>query len=133
MGKTKNPGKNRKRHYLTPAHRLSNKFNVHLHPDLIAKHGVKRLPLQKGDFVIVTKGEFKGIEGKVERINRAKMQVFIEGVKIEKKSGGEFALPVYPSNLIISKLNPNPKGKNRQEIIKRRQREVKEVIEEELS
>ncbi|MHA1144711.1 MAG: 50S ribosomal protein L24 [Candidatus Helarchaeota archaeon] len=133
MKKTKNPGKNRKRQLNAPYHRRTRILNVHLHPDLIIKHGVKRLPLQKGDFVIVTKGEFKGIEGKVEKINRGKMQVFIEGVKIDKKSGGEFDLPIYPSNLVISKLNPNAKGKTRNEIIKRRKREVKEVIEEELS
>lgn len=132
MKKTKNPGKNRKRQLNPPHHRRTRLLNVNLMTDLIIKHGIRRIPLQKGDFVIVTRGEFEGIEGKVERIDRKKMQVFIDGVKIEKKGGGEFDLPIHPSNLIISKLNPNPKGKNRDAIIERRKREVREIIEEEV-
>ena len=44
-------------------------------PDLVAEHGVRRLPLKKDDFVIITKGEFADIEGKVKEIEP---QIFVE-------------------------------------------------------
>ena len=123
--KTKSPGKQRKRLYNFPNHKNSKLFNVKLMGDLVEKHGVKRLPLQKEDYVMVITGEFKDIEGKVTKIDRVKVQVFIDGAKIEKKGGGEFDLPVHPSNLIITKLNDD---KYRERIIERRKREIKEVI-----
>ena len=123
--KTKSPGKQRKRLYNPPTHKTSRLFNVKLISDLVEQHGVTRLPLRKEDHVMVTKGEFADIEGKVTKIDRTKIQVFIDGAKIEKKGGGEFDLPVHPSKLIITKLKED---KYRERIIERRRREIKEVI-----
>ncbi|NHI93121.1 MAG: 50S ribosomal protein L24 [Candidatus Lokiarchaeota archaeon] len=123
--KTKSPGKQRKRLYTAPNHKTSRLFNVKLMSDLVEQHGVKRLPLRKDDHVMVINGEFKDIEGKVTKIDRKKIQVFIDGAKIEKKGGGEFDLPVHPSKLMITKLKDD---KYREGIIERRKREIKEVI-----
>ncbi len=123
--KTKSPGKQRFRLNNIAIHKISRIFNVKLMSDLVEKHGVKRLPLRKEDHVMVTKGEFADIEGKVTKIDRKKVQVFIDGAKIEKKGGGEFDLPVHPSKLIITKLLDD---KYREKIIERRKREVREVI-----
>jgi len=123
--KTKSPGKQRFRLYNPQTHKTSRLFNVKLISDLVEEHGVTRLPLRKDDHVMVTKGEFADIEGKVTKIDRKKVQVFIDGAKIEKKGGGEFDLPVHPSKLMITKLTED---KYREKIIERRRREIKEVI-----
>ena len=123
--KTKSPGKQRLRLNNPQVHKTSRLFNVKLISDLVEEHGVTRLPLRTEDHVMVTKGEFADIEGKVTKIDRKKVQVFIDGAKIEKKGGGEFDLPVHPSKLIITKLTED---KYREKIIERRRREIKEVI-----
>ncbi|MFX1450206.1 MAG: 50S ribosomal protein L24 [Promethearchaeota archaeon] len=126
---TKSPKKQRKRFYNLPIHKRYKLFNVRLIPDLVAEYGVRRLPIQKDDFVLITKGEYTDIEGKVKRINKQKFQVFVEGASIEKKDGSALEIPIYPSNLVITKLK---KDKDRDKIIKRRKREIEEIVEEEI-
>lgn len=126
---TKSPRKQRKRFYNLPNHKRNKLFNVKLIPDLVAEYGVRRLPIQKGDFAIITTGEYADVEGKVKEINRKKLQVFIEGASIDKKDGSSYDIPIYPSHMVITKLN---KDKNRDKIIERRKREIEEIIEEEI-
>ena len=125
---TKSPSKQRKRYFNLPIHKKSKLFNVRLIADLMAEYGVRRLPLKKGDFVIITKGEFADVEGKVKEIDKKKVQIIVEGVSVEKKDGSSLDLPIHPSNIVISKLQ---KDKNREKIIERRKREIEEIVEEE--
>ncbi|MHA1377736.1 MAG: 50S ribosomal protein L24 [Candidatus Helarchaeota archaeon] len=127
--KTKSPSKQRKRLYNLPIHKRNKLFNVKLIPDLVAEYGVRRLPVKKGDFIIITKGEFSDIEGKVKKIDKKKVQIFIEGANVEKKDGSSLELPIHPSQIVISKLK---KDKDREKIIDRRKREIEEIVEEEL-
>ena len=125
---TKSPRKQRKRFYNLPLHKRNKLFNVKLIPDLAAEYGVKRLPIQKGDFAMIIKGEFSDIEGKVKRIDKQKLRIFIEGASIDKKDGSSLEIPIYPSHIIITKLQ---KDKDREKIIERRKREIEEIVEEE--
>ncbi|MHA1300963.1 MAG: 50S ribosomal protein L24 [Candidatus Helarchaeota archaeon] len=125
--KTKSPRKQRKRLYNLPIHKKNKLFNVRLIPDLVAEYGVRRLPVKKGDFVIITKGEFSDIEGKIKRIDKKKVEVFVEGATVEKKDGSSLEIPIHPSQIVISKLK---KDKDREKIIERRKREIEEIVEE---
>ncbi len=126
---TKSPKKQRKRFYNLPIHKRNKLFNVKLIPDLVAEYGVRRLPVQRDDFVLITKGEYADIEGKIKRIDKKKLQVFVEGASVEKKDGSQLEIPIYPSNIVITKLK---KDKNRDKIIQRRKREIEEIVEEEI-
>lgn len=127
---SKSPKKQRKRFYNLPIHKRSKLFNARLIPDLAAEYGVRRLPVHKGDFVIITKGEFTDIEGKVKNLDRQNLRVFVEGASVEKKDGSSIDIPIYPSHIIITKLK---KDKDRDKIILRRKKEIEEIIEEETS
>ncbi|MHA1410222.1 MAG: 50S ribosomal protein L24, partial [Candidatus Odinarchaeia archaeon] len=70
MIKTKKPNKQRKFLYTAPNHRRNKIMSVKLVPALAEEYGVKRLPVRKGDTVVVISGEFKDTEGKVLKINR---------------------------------------------------------------
>ncbi len=59
----------------------------------------------KGDTVRIVRGEYKGVEGKVEKINTEKGKLSIEGVQREKIKGGNVKVLIHASNVIISSLN----------------------------
>ena len=92
----------------------SRKFMVvPLSPELKNQHGIKRLPLRKGDSVTVVKGdkEIKGVEGKVSKVDIRKRTVTIDGVTIPKADGKQSARPVSFSNVMITSLAQDPKRK----------------------
>ncbi len=126
---SKSPRKQRKKLYNLPIHKRNKLFNVSLIPDLVAEHGVRRLPVKKGDFVIITRGEYSDIEGKVKSVDKKKILIFVEGANVEKKDGSSLEIPLHPSQLIITKLK---KDKERDKIIQRRKREIEEIVEEEV-
>jgi len=63
----------------------------------------------KGDSVKVVRGEYTGIEGKVEKVNTEQGTLAIEGVQREKVKGGNVKVPIHASNVIITGLNLNDK------------------------
>jgi large subunit ribosomal protein L24 len=70
----------------------------------------------KGDTVKIVRGEYKGVEGKVEKINTEKGKLSIEGVQREKIKGGNVKVLIHASNVIISSLNMDDKyRKNKME------------------
>jgi len=58
----------------------------------------------KGDTVKIIRGEYKGVEGKVEKINTGKGKLSIEGVQREKIKGGQVKVQIHASNVQISSL-----------------------------
>ncbi len=74
--------------------------------DDLKKHYNKRsTSVVKGDTVKIVRGEYKGVEGKVEKINTEKGKLSIEGVQREKIKGGNVKVLIHASNVIISSLN----------------------------
>jgi large subunit ribosomal protein L24 len=51
------------------------------------------------------RGEYSGIEGKVERVNTKKGSLSIEGIQREKVKGGNVKVQIHSSNVIIMSLN----------------------------
>jgi len=63
----------------------------------------------KGDGVRVVRGEYSGIEGKVEKVNTRKGTLSIEGIQREKVKGGNVKVQIHSSNLIITGLHMDDK------------------------
>jgi large subunit ribosomal protein L24 len=59
----------------------------------------------KGDTVKVMRGEYTGIEGKVEKVNTQRGTLAIEGVQREKIKGGNVKVQIHASNVTILSLN----------------------------
>jgi ribosomal protein uL24 len=78
---------------------------------------VRSIPIRKDDEVIITRGGFKGREGRVTSVYRKKWVVHIERVTKEKVNGASAPVGISPSNLSITKLKLN---RDREAILKRR-------------
>ena len=105
----KKPGKQRKRLYNAPAH-LRHKFMAApLSRELISSKGAKTLPVRKGDTVRVMRGDHKGFEGKVSRIDLKRYRIFIEGLTREKVDGTNIFVSVHPSKVMIRNLKLDDK------------------------
>jgi large subunit ribosomal protein L24 len=59
----------------------------------------------KGDSVRVMRGEYKGVEGKVEKVNTEHATFHIEGIQREKIRGGQVKVPIHSSNVMVISLN----------------------------
>lgn len=77
------------------------------------KYKKKTLRPVKGDSVKIVRGGFKGIEGKVSRVDAAGGKVFVEGVSREKIAGGTSFAAIDASNVIITSLNLDDKLRKR--------------------
>ncbi len=80
-----------------------------LSKDLRSKYGKRTASLRKGDTVTVTRGDYKGHEGKVASIDTSEMRITIEGVNTKKMDGTTIPVKISPSKVIITKLNLSDK------------------------
>jgi len=116
----KNPRKQRKRLYNAPAHLRHRFMAAPLSQELISSKGVKALPVRKGDTVRVMRGDHKGFEGKVSRIDLKRYRIFIEGLTREKVDGTNIFVSVHPSKVVIRNLKLDDKW--RKEIFERKKK-----------
>ena len=101
--------KQRKFRFNAPLH-IKNKFlGVHLAKELRAKYNIRSIRVRKGDTVKILRGNFKGKEGKVEKVDISKTKVYLEKIQIAKKEGSSSPYPLQPSNLIITSLDLSDK------------------------
>lgn len=106
---SKNRRKQRKYRLNAPLHLRKKFLSAHLNKDLRKKYNTRSLSLRKGDEVKVMRGDFKGEEGKVNRIDTKNKKIYVEGIEISKKDGTKAFRPFKPSNLMITKLNTDDK------------------------
>jgi large subunit ribosomal protein L24 len=123
--KVKNPGKQRKRLFNAPAHICHKLMAAPLTKELAEKQGVKTLPVRKGDTVQIQRGDNKGFEGKVSRVDLKSYRIYIEGLTREKVDGTNIFLPVHPSKVMIKNLSLD--DKKRKAIIGRKKPLEKET------
>jgi len=107
--KSKKPRKQRKFLYNAPLHLRRKMISSHLSKELRQQYKRRSLPLRKGDEVKVMRGEFKGVVGKVVKIDTKKYKVYVDTVKKKRSIGTEYLVPLSPSNLMIVKLNLDDK------------------------
>lgn len=86
--------------------------------------------MRTGDTVKVMRGDNKGFEGKITRVDRRKYRVYVEGLTREKVDGSAIFVPVHPSKVMITNLNLDDKW--RKKIIQRR-KEAQEKLAAEIA
>jgi large subunit ribosomal protein L24 len=102
--RVKNPKKQRKRHFNAPAHIRHKLMSAPLSSELAASRGIKSLPVRKGDTVRIQRGDHKGFEGKVSRVDMKEYRIYLEGLTREKVDGTNIFLPIHPSKVQIRTL-----------------------------
>ena len=125
------PSIQRKQLYNLPLHLRHKLFNAKLSKELQDKYNVKRIPVRVGDVVRIMRGDFKGHEGKVVKVDLKRVRIHVEGVQIKRADGRPAYYPIHPSKIIIVKLDLSDKYRLR--IIERRKikEETSEKHEEE--
>jgi len=109
MQTTKNPGKQRKMLNNAPAHIRHKLMAAPLSSELTASKGAKTLPVRKGDTVRIMRGDNKGFEGKVSRVDLKAYRIYLEGLTREKVDGTNIFIAVHPSKVQIRNLNLDDK------------------------
>jgi large subunit ribosomal protein L24 len=121
------PSKQRKMLYQAPDHIRHRLLAAHLSPELRATHIVKSFPVRSGDTIRVMRGDHKGFEGKITRIDLKKYRIYVEGLTREKVDGTTVFVPVHPSKVTVTRLNLDDKW--RKKILERRQKAQKKPKE----
>jgi len=88
-------------------------LSVNLVDELRAKYGRRSFTIRKGDGVVVTKGDYKGVEGTVTRVEPRKAFIYVEGVTRESADGKQIPVPLRSSSLVIKKLKLDDKLRQR--------------------
>jgi large subunit ribosomal protein L24 len=109
----KNPGKQRKKLFNAPAHIRHKMMGAPLSAELAASRGAKSMPVRKGDTVRIMRGDNKGFEGKVSRVDLKAYRIYMEGLTREKVDGTNIFLPIHPSKVEIRNLSLDDKLRKR--------------------
>lgn len=126
---TSKPSKQRKALFQAPDHIRYKHFGAQLAPELRKSYGTRSLPVRSGDTVRVMRGDHKGFEGKVARVDREKFRIYVEGITREKVDGSTVSVPIHPSKVMITKLNLEDKWRKK---ILERERKAREIEEKPL-
>ncbi len=134
MASSKNPRKQRKRHWNAPLHHRKRLVRGHLAPKYLEAGRRRSLTVRKGDTVLIMRGEHKGEEGKVEKVDLRRQLITIEGITQAKADESQTARKIHASNLMIMK----PDMSDRRRSMKfggvfEEEEEIEEELEEEES
>ena len=88
-----------------PKHRRDGMVSASLADNLREAYKKRTLRVVKGDSVKVLRGEYTGVEGKVEHVDTEHGTLNIEGVQREKIRGGQVKVPIHASKVMITNLN----------------------------
>jgi len=122
--KTSQPRKQRKKIYQDPLHKRYKRFSSPLSSELKATHNTGSVQVRTGDTVRVYRGEHKGLEGKVTKVDTKNYRIFVEGVTREKIDGTPAPIPMHPSKTMITRLNLDDRW--RREALKRKSADKEE-------
>ena len=86
-------------------HKRDKFLGANLSENLREQHRRRSMRVIKGDTVRILRGEYVGIEGKVEKVNTERSTLSIEGVQREKIRGGNVKVQIHASNVQIISLN----------------------------
>jgi large subunit ribosomal protein L24 len=121
------PTKQRKMLFQAPAHIRHKLFAASLSAELRATHGAKTFPVRSGDTVRIMRGDHKGFEGKITRVDTRKFRIYVEGLTREKVDGTTVFAPIHPSKVVITHLNLDDKW--RKKVLERKKKLHKKVEE----
>jgi large subunit ribosomal protein L24 len=125
-----NPTKQRKMVYGAPDHVRHRLLAGHLSRSLRDSHGVRSLAVRTGDTVRVMRGDHRGVEGKITRVDLTKYRVYVEGLTREKVDGTTVFIPIHPSKVVVTHLNLEDKWRKKiLETKKERRSKLEKVVE----
>jgi large subunit ribosomal protein L24 len=84
-------------------------LGANLSENLREQYSKRSMRVIKGDTVRILRGEYVGIEGKVEKVNTERSTLSIEGVQREKIRGGNVKVQIHASNIQIISVNTDDK------------------------
>lgn len=124
---------------LISKHKRDKFLGANLSENLREQQSKRSMRVIKGDTVRILRGEYVGIEGKVEKVNTEKSTLSIEGVQREKIRGGNVKVQVHASNVQIISLNTDddyrikgiPKSKDKNTNIKKGKDTKKSAVKKE--
>ena len=90
---------------LISKHKREKLLGANLSENLRNQHKKRSMRVIKGDTVRILRGEYVGIEGKVEKVNTERSTLSIEGVQREKIRGGKVKVQIHASNVQIISVN----------------------------
>ncbi len=90
-------------------HQRDNMVGATLSDNLRQQYNRRSARVIKGDSVKVMRGEYKGVEGKVDRVNTIEGTLEIEGIQREKVRGGQVKVPIHASKVMITGLKTDDK------------------------
>lgn len=96
-----------------PLHKKRKWISSHLAENLLLKYDRRSLPVVKGDTVKIMRGNYRGHEDKISKVNVRDQTVEIEGATITTAKGTKIARPIHASTLLITKLNVTDKWRRR--------------------
>jgi large subunit ribosomal protein L24 len=107
------PRKQRYNLHNAPLHKKRKWISSHLAENLLLKYDRRSIPVVKGDTVKVMRGNYRGHEDKISKVNVRDQTVEIEGVTITTAKGTKLAKPIHASTLLITKLNVTDKWRRK--------------------
>jgi len=90
---------------LISKHKREKLLGANLSENLRKQHNKTSMRVIKGDTVRILRGEYVGVEGKVEKVNTERSTLSIEGVQREKIRGGKVKVQIHASNVQIISVN----------------------------
>ena len=106
------PSKQRKKIYDAQGQSLRKLLAASLSEELQTAQGRRSYPVRKGDTVKILRGDYAGVEGKVNDIDTRGQRLFVEGVTREMTSGTSTNVSVHSSKVMITKLNLDDKWRS---------------------
>jgi len=88
-----------------PKHQRDKMVGPMLEDSLRKQYRRKTIRVIKGDSVRVMRGEYKGVEGKVEKVHTERATFHIESIQREKIRGGQVKVPIHSSKVMVIGLN----------------------------
>jgi large subunit ribosomal protein L24 len=98
-------------------HQIDNNIRSPLADNLRTEYHKRNARVIKGDTVKVLRGEYKNVEGKVERVKTDRSTLFIEGIQREASKGGKVKVQIHSSNVMITSLSLQ--DKKRENVIRK--------------
>ncbi len=121
------PAKQRRMLFQADAHARRKFFTAALSKELKNSQKIDGLSVRRGDTVRILRGDHKGFEGKVSRVDTRKYKVYVEGLTREKVDGTAIPVSVHPSKILITHLNLDDKW--RKKIVERRKLGLQQIKE----
>jgi large subunit ribosomal protein L24 len=106
VSQSSKPVRVRRKLVLNPAREKSLKLvRATLSDDLKSRYGKNSVRVRIGDSVKLVRGEYSGVEGKIQHLFPKEGRLTLEGVTREKIKGGTSEVRIHASNVIVTGLN----------------------------